>query len=206
MLPLLLALACSTPPAAPPAPPATPPAEAPAKDAAATGGAPAKDAASVPTLLGDAPGVAFIGDWTSASCGGRAYARNISFLASNEFAAIDLVSPCPKGTTCVWSGMAAYAGIWVQEGTKLQLREVNGATTPGGPHPTLFEATTDGKLVENGCTYEKGLTVPTGYTEDEVRPRVPGDRPPAGAAPAAPAGSTPQGATPPPPAKDAPAP
>ena len=156
---LFLACAAETPPPAPPAEaaPASPPAPA-----------------TVPTLLGDAPGVAFVGNWTSPSCGGRAYARNIHFEADQGYAGIDLVSPCPKGTTCVWSGIVGYAGIWKQEGTKLLLREIGAPIQQGGPHPTQFEATADGKLVENGCLYTSGLTVPEGYTEDEVTPKIPG--------------------------------
>lgn len=140
---------------------------------------------TVPTLLGDAPGVRFLGNWTSPSCGGRGYARNLRFEAEQAYAGIDLVSPCPKGTTCVWSGMTGFAGIWKQEGTKLLLREMGGGTATGGPHPTEVESTADGKLVENGCLYTAGLTVPPGYTEEEVTPRVPGTAPGAVVPPAA---------------------
>lgn len=130
--------------------------------------------AKVDTLLGPAGGVYIVGDWTSAACAGRAYARNLHIEAHQEYAGVDLVSPCPKGTQCMWSGMVGFAGVWVMEGKKLQLREIGGATVPGGAHPTLIEATMEGKLVENGCVYEKGLTIPEGYTDVEVRPKIPG--------------------------------
>lgn len=127
----------------------------------------------VETLLGTATGVAFVGDWTSTGCPGRTYARNLRFEPDQRWQAIDLVSPCPPGTECLWSGLTTYGGIWVQKGTDLHLREVGGYTQPGSPHPTLVNATTEGTLVENGCSYGKGLTVPSGYTEEQVRPVVP---------------------------------
>ncbi len=131
--------------------------------------------ATVPTLLGDAPGVAFLGDWTSASCGGRDHARNVRFESDHTYAVIDLVSPCPPGTTCAWSGLVTFAGEWRQAGTKLNLRELGiSAGGPGSPHPQFFESTADGKLVEGGCAYERGLTVPPGYSEEKLRPKVPG--------------------------------
>ena len=68
---LLLALACATDPTTP----------APTALEVATSGAarPAVDVPTVPTMLGDTPGVAFLGDWTSAPCEGRAFSRNLRF-------------------------------------------------------------------------------------------------------------------------------
>jgi hypothetical protein len=134
------------------------------------------DAPKVDTMLGQVPGVKYIGEWTSAGCEGRTFARNLTFFENGEYAAMDLVSPCPAGTVCAWSGLVAYVGIWKQDGTKLLLREIGAPTAPGSPHPTEVQATVDGQLVENGCTYSPGLTVPPGYTEDQVRPRFPGSR------------------------------
>jgi hypothetical protein len=68
----------------------------------------------------------------------------------------------------------ASAGIWKQEGNKVLLREIGAPIERGSPHPTEIEATKEGKLVENGCEYTRGLTVPPGYTEDQVRPHIPG--------------------------------
>jgi hypothetical protein len=129
----------------------------------------------VPTMLGDAPGIKFTDmDWTSASCDSRKYARNLRIESDNTYAGVDLVSPCPEGTQCVWSGLVGFAGIWKQEDRKLLLREIGGPIAQGSPHPTEIISTVDGTLVENGCTYVHGLTVPPGYTEDRVRPKVPG--------------------------------
>jgi hypothetical protein len=129
-------------------------------------------------MLGKVPGVQYEGSWTSAGCASRTFARNITLWSDGEYAGIDLISPCPAGTTCAWSGLVTYAGIWKQEGDTLQLREIGAPFKPGAPHPTEFRATTDGKLVENDCFYEKGLTTPAGYTPDQVLPRLPGQRDP----------------------------
>lgn len=129
---------------------------------------------TVPTLLGEAAGVAFEGNWTSPSCGGRAYARNIRFEVDGSYATIDLVSPCPPGTHCVWSGMVGYGGTWVLSDPKiLSLREIGAPAGPGSPHPSQFTADMKGNLIESTCIYQKGLTIPPGYTEEQVTPRVP---------------------------------
>jgi hypothetical protein len=165
---LLLLFACTADPVAP-----SPAAPDPASTAGASAGASGPKAPTVPTLLGDVPGVAFVGDWTSPGCAGRTFARNLRFESDNSYAGVDLVSPCPPDTECVWSGLVGYAGIWKQEGNKLQLREIGAPTAPGSPHPTEVISTFDGTLMENGCTYTKGLAVPPGMTEEQVRPRIP---------------------------------
>ncbi|MSQ02751.1 MAG: hypothetical protein EXR71_12810 [Myxococcales bacterium] len=129
---------------------------------------------TVPTLLGDVQGVAFVGEWTSAPCGGRTYARNIKFNSDQHYAVVDIVDPCPPGQECGWSGLTGFSGLWAVQGLKLRVQEIGGArASAGGPHPVLFEAAADGSLVENGCTYTPGLTVPPGYTEERVRPVIP---------------------------------
>lgn len=176
---LSLLLACASDP--PPPSPLTAGDGAPVGNGAPAGdGAPAApipaDAPKVDTMLGKVPGVKYIGEWTSTGCEGRTYARNLVFYEYGEYAGVDLVAPCPPGVPCAWSGLVAFAGIWKQDGTKLLLREIGAPTAPGSPHPTEVQATTEGKLVENGCEYSPGLTVPPGYTQDQVRPRVPGSR------------------------------
>lgn len=150
----LLACAAETPPVAPPVAPASSP--------------------SVDTLLGKAPGVVFTGDWTSKTCPGRTYPRNLYINEEGEYAGLDLVSPCPKNVACMWSGLIGFAGTWRQDGDRLVFREIGAPSKQGSPHPTEVRADFEGHLVENDCRYEKGLTVPDGYTEDEVRPRIPG--------------------------------
>lgn len=135
--------------------------------------APKEEGPKVNTLLGDASGVAFEGNWTSPGCQSRSYARNIRFEADHSYAGLDLVSPCPPGTACVWSGMVAFTGFWsIKDSKELILKELGGGG-PGSPHPTLFTADMEGNLVEGGCKYQRGLTVPAGYREDQVVPQVP---------------------------------
>jgi hypothetical protein len=136
------------------------------------------DPATVQTLLGEGAGVEYLGDWTSPPCDGRSYARNVTFYPNQEYAVMELVSPCPVGTQCMWSGLGTFAGLWGQDGKKLRVQEISmTGNSPGGPHPVYFEATDDGRLAENGCFYTKGLTVPPGYTEEQVRAKIPGKKP-----------------------------
>ena len=169
MMLLLLACAADSAPPSPLVVPPAAPAGAPGEPAVNADGTPKVD-----TMLGTVPGVQYVGEWTSATCEGRAYPRNLVFYEHGEYAAFDLISPCPTGTSCIWSGIVGYAGIWKQDGTRLILREIGAPIEKGSPHPTEFVASFDGTLVENGCAYTKGITVPEGYTADKVRPRLPG--------------------------------
>ena len=125
----------------------------------------------VATLLGDVSGITFLGDWTSKGCPSRNFPRNIHFEAGGKYAGVDLVSPCPVGTQCAWSGILSYGGIWQQQGQTIQLRDIGG-TGESGPHPTRFQADDKGFLVEAGCNYERGVTVPDGYTADAVTAKI----------------------------------
>ncbi len=138
---------------------------------AATPAGPPPKGPIVHTLLGDAPGVEIVGNWTSPACGGRNFARNIRFEDDGAYAAVDLMSPCPVGTTCVTSGLVSYEGIWSIVNSTLQLRDMGGTAAPG-PHPTEFRADDKGQLVDSGCPYTKGLTVPDGYDAAKVTPKV----------------------------------
>lgn len=66
-----------------------------------TGGEPAPTAAP----LHGAP-------WQSPTCGERTYPRTIELREDGSFLARDLVSPCPEGATCVWSGIVERAGTY----------------------------------------------------------------------------------------------
>lgn len=125
-------------------------------------------------MLGEVTGIVFTGDWTSTGCESRSYARNLYIGSNHTYAGVDLISPCPVGTECVWSGIVGFAGVWKQDDRKLLLREIGAPIDKGSPHPTEVVADTKGNLVENGCAYQQGLTVPPGYTEDQVKPRPPG--------------------------------
>lgn len=177
-------LACASEPPAPAPAPVVPPPPAVPVDAprllppGAVGGTPQEMPANgttpgmpqVDTLLGKVDGILIAGNWTSKGCEGRNYARNIRFDTDRSYAVIDLVSPCPPGTDCAWSGMTTFGGRWTIENRELLTRELGGGTNAGGPHPTRFVATLDGKLVENGCVYEPGITVPEGYDPARVTP------------------------------------
>ncbi len=190
MLLSLWILACApeapTPAAVPPAPaPVAPVAASPdparllPPDPTAVGGTPKEMPVNgttpgmpqVDTLLGKVDGILIEGDWTSKPCEGRNYARNIRFETNRTYAAIDLVSPCPVGTECAWSGMTTFGGKWTIENRELLTRELGAGTAEGGPHPTKFVATMEGTLIENRCVYEKGLTVPDGYEAARVTPQ-----------------------------------
>ena len=135
---------------------------------------PPADAPKVETMLGEVTGIVYIGDWTSTGCKSRTYARNLHITSDHGYAGIDLVSPCPPGKECMWSGIVGFAGIWKQEDRTLHFREIGAPIAKGSPHPTEVTADTKGNLVENGCVYTRGVTVPPGYTEAQVTPKVPG--------------------------------
>jgi hypothetical protein len=98
--------------------------------------------ATAPTTIpgtGPAAGTADLaGTWESASCGARTYARQITFADAAAFAAQDLVSPCPKGTTCVWSGIINRSGTY-KLSKDLVLLTVS--KTSNGPAKTQFPTT-----------------------------------------------------------------
>ena len=70
-----------------------------------------------------------MGSWESASCGARSYKRETTFAADNTVEGRDLVSPCPKGATCVWSGIVEWKGTYTNNGNKLGLS----VKVQGGP-------------------------------------------------------------------------
>ena len=102
-------------------------------------GVPATAAAptTVPTIPGAGP-ASLVGTWESPSCGARAYARTLTFADATTFTAQDLVSPCPKGTTCVWSGIINRSGTYK---TEKDIVTLTVAKTSNGPAKTQFPAT-----------------------------------------------------------------
>jgi hypothetical protein len=132
----------ATPPAATTAPisphPTTtavaPVATAPTPAATPTAPATATAPTTIPST-GPAAGSSLLGTWESASCGGRAYPRHITFADATSFTAEDLVSPCPKGTTCVWSGIINRSGIYKVEKDVIALTV---SKTGNGPAKTPF--------------------------------------------------------------------
>jgi hypothetical protein len=95
------------------------------------------------------------GDWVSASCGERTYERRISFYNDRRtFEGQDLVSPCPEGTQCVWSGIVNFNGRWWPTDTGVGLDELKRDGDQGVARPNGL-SWVDGKLVEaEDCVYE----------------------------------------------------
>ncbi len=98
--------------------------------------------------------------WTSAACEGRAYERQITFT-EDRYQAKDLVSPCPPGVVCVWSGIIDRTGSWTLDRKQLRL-------TPDVDAPTVAQASNhplpahlwlgpDGTLTEDegACPYAR---------------------------------------------------
>lgn len=102
----------------------------------------AATATATTTIPGVTPaaGTTLVGTWESPSCGDRAYARRITFAeaAAATFTAEDLVSPCPKGTQCIWSGIINRSGTYK---TEKDIVTLTVSKTSTGPAKTQFPAT-----------------------------------------------------------------
>jgi hypothetical protein len=61
------------------------------------------------------------GAFEAAPCSTRAYRRSIALEPDGTFAATDLVSPCPPGARCVWSGVILWGGTWRRDGDRIVL-------------------------------------------------------------------------------------
>lgn len=79
--------------------------------------------------------VALDGTWESASCGSRTYPRRITFAEAANFTAEDLVSPCPKGVSCIWSGIIRRQGTYKLEKDTIELTI---SKTSSGPAKVEF--------------------------------------------------------------------
>ncbi len=129
-----------TPVATAPATPTTTP-TVPASAAAPT---------TVPVIPSPGP-TNLVGTWDSPSCGARTYARSLTFVDATTFTAQDLVAPCPKGTTCIWSGIINRSGGYK---TEKDLVTLTVSKTGTGPAKTEFPATLT--LNENRTPVEAG--------------------------------------------------
>ena len=91
------------------------------------------DAQGVPVIVDPVGAPSWpLGAWTSEPCGGRAYPRQVTFSSDHRFSARDLVSPCPPGVQCVWSGIISWGGSWRIEGDHLLL-EIETTAPEGAP-------------------------------------------------------------------------
>lgn len=128
-------------------PPATQVAAPPSAAPAASASASAQPSEPRSTLLGS---------WVSPSCGERKYERQLSFEAGNRFASLELISPCPPGARCVWSGIVQRLGSYEQKGTRVALVVDAPVDSHGQPLPEAVEF--DGRVVErapdgSACEY-----------------------------------------------------
>ena len=142
--------ACDDDPATDDPPPASDEAtegEAPSGDATQTDDgalaegvtpAPGDDVAGEPTGGGEAtgdspaPSDGIAGTWHSESCGKREYAREMVFLDGGTYVRFDLVSPCPPGAQCIWSGILNFRGGWTFDGTAIALNDEQQVGSAGG--------------------------------------------------------------------------
>lgn len=104
---------------------------------------------------------AVAGTYASPGCGARKYAREITLNADGGFTSRDLVSPCPREATCVWSGIVDRKGTFtVDSASWIGLTPSEAGKPAGEPLPArlLFHAP-DGTLIEDpdhtNCVYAK---------------------------------------------------
>jgi hypothetical protein len=138
MLSLLMALACSGK--------TNGDHEAPAASAPAEAQSEAPPMAPPPPDKAQAPG-AIVATWLGEPCGERPYPREITFTPDFRYHGRDLVSPCPEGVTCVWSGVLEFSGTWQGDAALLTLSEESGQDNElAQPRPTTMRHTHSGHL------------------------------------------------------------
>lgn len=102
-------------------------------------------------------GASIEGSWISPSCGARTYPRLITF-DDGQFQATDLISPCPYGLVCIWSGIVKTLGTYAVSGDTIELTVLDGWSGKGQPLPasmTIDPATEAPAEVADGelCPY-----------------------------------------------------
>jgi hypothetical protein len=129
---------------------------------------PATAVPTAPTTVPSTPpatgSTSLIGKWESPSCGDRTYPRHITFADATTFSAEDLVSPCPKGTACIWSGILINQGIYKVERDVVTLKVEKPSSGPKKAQlPTTLTLNASRALVEAGsdgkpCPYRQTAT------------------------------------------------
>lgn len=99
------------------------------------------------------PAPAAAGWYRDAACGDRSFAREIE-LGDGTYQGRDLVSPCPMGATCMWSGIVEFKGTWTRDGDALVLTETS-AVPQAGPaaRPKRLVPSGSGWTDEDGCSF-----------------------------------------------------
>lgn len=104
-----------------------------------------------------APHTSFVGTHSSPECGEeRKYPRHIVLSEDMSYTLTDLVSPCPPGGMCAWSGVVTAKGTWTAEGPMVLFTE--GKTDNpdmGAPRPEKLTRGQTGQLMEGRCLYVK---------------------------------------------------
>lgn len=129
---LLAGCACNQAEPGPANPVPPPSSTAPAPSATTPAPPPPAPSGTAPTPGGGG----LYGTWKSPSCGARGYERRIYFETDGTFQSEDMVSPCPPGTVCVWSGIVVTHGTFVVTGNTVALTPKSGG---GGPKPGAAE-------------------------------------------------------------------
>ncbi len=99
----------------------------------------------------------FVGSWSSASCGDRTYERQLKVATDGTWAAMDLVSPCPPGAMCVWSGIVPTNGTWAADGEAITLAFDGALPAQVKALPTRLALVPDGLLAAvegETCEYQ----------------------------------------------------
>lgn len=101
-----------------------------------------------------------IGRWESGPCGDRQFGREWEIRGDGGWSGQDLVSPCPPGTTCIWSGIVERDGSWAAlDDTRIVLtqksQQPRQAPVDLAP-PTELTLRNDGMVDELGCTWTRG--------------------------------------------------
>lgn len=111
----------------------------------------------------EAPHAKFVGTHSSPECGeDRKYPRQVVLSHDMSYTLTDLVSPCPPGGTCAWSGVVTAKGTWAVEGPMVLFTEGK-VDNPdmGAPRPDKLTLGQTGQLMEARCLYVQS-SGPTG--------------------------------------------
>ena len=99
-----------------------------------------------PEAGAEAPG-AIVATWLGEPCGERAYPRELTFTPDFRYHGRDLVSPCPEGASCIWSGVVEFSGTWEGNSQFITLSEEKAIDgDKAQPRPTTLRHMHSGHL------------------------------------------------------------
>ena len=105
----------------------------------------------------------FVGTHSSPECGEeRKYPRHVVLSEDMSYTMTDLVSPCPPGGMCAWSGVVIAKGQWAVEGPMVIFTEGK-VDNPdmGAPRPAKLTRGQTGQLMEGRCLYIQSSSAPS---------------------------------------------